>query len=268
LTNFAEGYTKNDDGLWLFPKDDKYRKHLFPLLNLSEHPAKANIYLVQAITEFVSKPDETVMDIMAGTGTIMTAALIGRRVVCIELEDKYITILEQNAQSLEAIAPGIGEEITVIQGDCNVLLPLQIADHVIFSPPYSNIFKKKTMDKLSAETLGDGLLTYSDNPNNVGNLNEFHYHQKMERIYSKVLQSLPVGGTLTVIIKDHIEGGKPAGLCTRAARDCLKMGWVLWEWHKWLPPGSVYTSFMRARGDKVIDEEDIIILRKDKSSLI
>ena len=112
--NFAEDYSKNADGLWLFPRDDKYRKQLFPDFDISAHPAKANIYLVQAIVEFVSEPNETVMDIMAGTGTIMTAALIGRRVVCIELEDPYVEILEQNAASLDSIAPGISEEITIL----------------------------------------------------------------------------------------------------------------------------------------------------------
>lgn len=260
--NFAEEYSRNEAGLILFPRDEQYRKDLFPFLVLSEHPAKANIYLVQAIVEYVSKAEETVMDIMAGTGTIMTAALIGRRVVCIEIEDTYIEILEQAAKALEDIAPGIGEMITIIPGDCIKVLPLPVADHMIFSPPYSNIFKKKIMDKLSAETLGDGLLTYSQHMDNIGNLNEFLYHQKMERIYKKSFESLPVGGTLTIIIKDHIEGGKKAEMPQRAARDCQRAGFELLEWHQWLPPGSVYTSFKRARGDVVVDEEDIIILRR------
>lgn len=260
--NFAEDYSRNNDGLILFPRDEQYRKSLFPFLVLSEHPAKANIYLVQAIVEYISQVDETVMDIMAGTGTIMTAALIGRRVVCIEIEDTYIDILEQAAKSLEDIAPGIREMITIIPGDCNKVLPLPVADHVIFSPPYSNILKKKVLDKLSAEMVGEGLLKYSQHMDNIGNLNEFLYHQKMERIYKKVFESLPPGGTLSIIIKDHIEAGKKVELPQRAARDCQRAGFELLEWHQWLPPGSAYTSFMRARGDTVVDKEDIIILRR------
>ncbi|GAH88801.1 unnamed protein product, partial [marine sediment metagenome] len=52
---FATEYPRNEDGLILFPRDSDYRKELFPLLKLDEHPAKANIYLVQAIVEYVSQ---------------------------------------------------------------------------------------------------------------------------------------------------------------------------------------------------------------------
>jgi len=264
MKEFASEYPRNEEGLILFPRDSDYRKELFPLLKLDEHPAKANIYLVQAIVEYVSEPEETIMDIMAGTGTIMTAALIGRRVVCLDIEQPYIEILEEGANSLEAIAPGIGEMITIIEGDCLKLLPLPITDHIIFSPPYANIMKKKKLDKLSAEMIGDGLLKYSKHPDNIGNLNEFLYHQMMERIYKKTLDSLPAGGTLTIIIKDHIEKGQRMFLGERAERDCIRAGYELVLHEKWLPPGSAYVSFMRARGDVVVDDEDIIILRRPR----
>jgi len=264
MKEFASEYPRNEEGLILFPRDSDYRKELFPLLKLDEHPAKANIYLVQAIVEYVSEPEDTIMDIMAGTGTIMTAALIGRRVVCLDIEQPYIEILEEGANSLEAIAPGIGEMITIIEGDCLKLLPLPITDHIIFSPPYANIMKKKKLDKLSAEMIGDGLLKYSKHPDNIGNLNEFLYHQMMERIYKKTLDSLPAGGTLTIIIKDHIEKGQRMFLGERAERDCIRAGYELVLHEKWLPPGSAYVSFMRARGDTVVDDENIIILRRPR----
>ncbi len=259
---FASDYVIDENGLIRFPRDSQYRSQLFPDLDLSEHPAKANVYLVQAIVEHVSTPDQTVMDIMAGTGTIMTAALIGRRVVCIELEDEYQRIIQQGVRSLEQIAPGISEWITLIPGDCIKLLPLPVADHIIFSPPYAGILKKTKLDKLSAEMVGGGLLTYSNHPDNIGRLSEFIYHQRMEIIYKRTLESLPSGGTLTIIIKDHIEQGKRVFMGERAKADCIRAGYVLSEHHRWLPPGLPYTNFMRARGDTVVDEEEIIILRK------
>lgn len=268
MKDFASDYPRNDDDLILFPVDSQYRKELFPKLNLSEHPAKANIYLVQAIVEYVSEVGETVMDIMSGTGTIMTAALIGRRVVCIDIENDYIKILEEGADSLESIAPGIREMITIIEGDALKLLPLPITDHIIFSPPYSNIMRKtggKTgnqLDSLTKEKLGEGMLKYSSSPNNVGNLNEFLYHQVMEKIYKKTIDSLPPEGTITIIIKDHIDKGERMFLGERAKRDCIRAGYEEVSHHKWLPPGTVYTHFMRARGDLVVDNEDIITLRK------
>lgn len=263
---FAPEYERDDNGLIKFPRDTQYRKELFPSLKLDEHPAKANIYLVQAIVEYVSREGETILDIMAGTGTVMAAALIGRRVVCIDIEEDYIGILEQGVRDLEMIAPGIKDMVTIIEGDCLKLLPLPIADHIIFSPPYANIMKKSTkfLDNLSRETLGEGLQTYSKNPDNIGNLNEFLYHQRMEIVYKKTLESLPPGGTLSIIIKDHIEKGKRVFLGERAKRDCIRAGYELESHHKWLPPGTIYTSFMRARGDTVVDDEDVIILRRPK----
>ena len=261
---FASEYPRNDAGLILFPRDSQYRKELFPKLNLDAHPAKANIYLVQAIIEYVSESDEdTILDIMAGTGTIMVAALVNRRVICIEIEKKYCNILEQGVASLEEIAPGISDMITIIPGDCSKILPIP-ADHIIFSPPYSNILKKSTqfLDRLSRETLGAGLQDYSRHPDNVGNLNEFLYHQRMELIYKRCYASLPPGGTLTIIIKDHIENKVRVKLGERAKNDCEKIGFKLSDWFRWLPPGTIYSSFMRARGDLVVDEEEIIILRR------
>lgn len=267
MKDFASDYPRNQDGLILFPRDDQYRKELFPFwdrlgMKLSEHPAKANVYLVQAIIEYVSESEQTLIDIMAGTGTIMVAALIGRRVVCLDIEDEYIRILQMGAADLEKITPGANDMVTIIPGDCSILLPIYGVDHVIFSPPYSNILKKKKLDKLSAEMVGEGLLKYSKNPQNIGNLNEFLYHQKMEVIYKKALESLNPGGTLTIIIKDHIKQGERKHLGARAKRDCERAGFEFVDWFQWLPPGSAYTSFMRARGDIVVDEEDIILLRK------
>ena len=264
---FASEYPRDEDGLILFPRDDQYRKELFPFWNrlgmkLSEHPAKANIYMVQAIVEYVSEPEQTVMDIMAGTGSIMVATLIGRRVVCIELESEYVKILELGARDLEEIAPGATEMVTIIEGDCLKLLPLSITDHIIFSPPYSNILKKKQLDKLTLEEIGSGILNYSKHPDNIGNLNEFLYHQNMERIYKKTLESLPAGGTITIIIKDHMEKGERMMLGERAKRDCIRAGYELVGHYKRFATGTFYTKFMRLRGDTVVDDEDIIILRR------
>jgi len=268
MKEFAPEYPRNELGWIQFPRDDQYRKQLFQFwdregLKLSEHPAKANIYLVQSIVEFVSEPDQTILDIMAGTGTIMVAALVGRRVICIEIEEGYQRMIEWGIQDLERIAPGISNYITLIPGDCAKVLPLP-TDHIIFSPPYAQIMRKKTMDKFTLETLGTGILEYSKSPENVGNLNEFLYHQKMEIIYKKCYESLPPGGTLTIIIKDHMEKGKRVYIGERAKKDCIKLGFELAHHFKWEPPGTAYISYRKARGETVVEDEDIIILRRPK----
>jgi hypothetical protein len=106
---FAPDYPRNETGLVLFPRDDRYRKELFPNFDITLHPAKANIYLVTECVKYVSEQEETVMDVMSGTGTIMVGALIGRRVICVEIGELYQGIIQQNIESMERMAPGSGE---------------------------------------------------------------------------------------------------------------------------------------------------------------
>jgi len=260
---FAPDYPRNKDGLILFPTDDSQaRKGLFPQLNPTEHPAKANIFLVQAIVEYVSQVGDTVMDIMAGSGTIMLAALLGRRVVCIDIEEEYVRIMEQGAKSLEDIAPGVESAITIIEGDCIKILPLPVADHIIFSPPYADIMKSKGKLSSFAKDKVPTVQRYSKHPDNISNLNEFIYHQRMEIIYKRVFDSLPVGGTLTIIIKDHIKQGKRVLLGARAERDCIRAGFEPAGHWKWLPHGSAFTGIHKAQGWTVVEDEDVYLLRR------
>lgn len=260
---FAPDYPRDDNSLIRFPSDVQYRKELFPLLDLSAHPAKANLYMIQAIVEYTSEIGECILDPFTGTGSIMVAALMGRDVLCMELEDGYCGIIEQGVKSLESIAPGIDSAITLIPGDCSNLLPiLGVANHICFSPPYAGALKKKTMDKFTMDTLGTGVLDYSKNPMNIGNLSDFLYKERMQAVYRKCYESLPTGGTISIIIKDHIVQGERVNLSKRAMNDCVKAGFELDIWEQWYPPGTAYTGIRRARGEEVVDEESIIILRR------
>ena len=261
MKQFAPEYERDEQGFILFPRDSSYRKQLFPRLKLDEHPAKANIYMVQAIVDYVSSENQTVCDIMAGTGTIMTAALIGRRVICLEIEEFYQQILEQNLADIDKYVPGISDMITIIPGDCFVVLPIPL-DHIIFSPPYSSIFKVKKTDKFQIETQMGGLEHYSKNPMNVGNLNDFLYNERMGQIYKKCYETLPIGGTLTIIIKDHIEQTKRVYLSRRAKQMCEKIGFEPVSWHRWKPPGSSFIGIRKSKGLDYIAEEEIITLRR------
>jgi len=259
--SFAPDYLRNENGLILFPRDSDYRKILFPRLILADHVAKANIYLVQACVEYISESGQIVMDIMSGTGTIMTAALIGRRVVCVEIEQEYQDILHMNLEDLNRYSPGIADMVTIVPGDCFVVLPLPV-DHIVFSPPYASILRSKNPNKFAQESGMGKIATYSKSSQNVGNLSDFLYTQRMEQIYTKCFQSLQSGGTLTIIIKDHMENGKRVKLGLRAKQSCEQIGFESVAWHRWLPPGSSFVGIRKARGETVVLEEDIIIMRR------
>lgn len=264
---FAPRYNRDENGWILFPRDDDSRKTMFPL-EVNEHPAKANLFLVQSVIEYVSEPEQTLMDIMAGTGTIIVGALIGRQVICIEISDKFAGLINRAAAQLDVIAPGAANQITVINAPCQTVLPIpNIADHIVFSPQYASILKKgagyRETDKFTVEQMGAYDFTeYSKSPLNLGVMNDFLWANTMETIYDKCFKSIRPGGSMTLIVKDHMRNRQRVFLTQAAVDMCTRIGFVLTDWFKWKAPGLAYTSIRRARGEEVVEDESIIILKK------
>lgn len=262
MKQFAEDYSRTKEGWIIFPPDTEYRKQIFPE-EVNKHTAKANVYLIQSIIEYVSEPDQTLLDIMAGTGTLMVGTLIGRRIICIEISPMFTKLMNLALAKLETIAPGAKAQVSIINTPCQNILPIPLmADHIIFSPPYAGIMKSKGTDRLTTEKTDYDMAEYSQHPLNFGLMNDFIWAQEMEQVYKKCYDTLPAGGTLTIIVKDHMEKRKRIPLTQAAMDACLRVGFVLKDWFKWYVLGSVYTRIYRARGWETVDDEDIIILSK------
>ena len=264
---FAPEYQRTPEGWIIYPSDSEYRKTLFPP-EVNQHPAKANVYLVQSIIEYVSEPGETIMDIMAGTGTIMVGALIDRSVICVEISEKFHLLQQRALEKFEQLAEGVSNNISLINMPCQIFLPVpEIANHIITSPQYANIIKKSELiDKLTREKQGSYDFTeYAKGVLNLGNMSEFLWTQEMKKVYKKCYESLTSPGSMTLILKDHIEAGVRVKLCQMAIDACLEIGFSYdkTEQQKWKAPGMAYTHIRRARGEITVDDEDIIILRKD-----
>jgi len=260
---FATEYQRNEQGWIRFPPDSEYRKRMFPE-EVNKHPAKANVYLVQAIIEYVSEEGQTLLDIMAGTGTLMVGALIGREVICVEISKLFHNLQQQAIAKLEGIAPGISEHIMLINLPCQQYLPIpELADHIIFSPQYAGIMKTKGTDKWNIET-GYAFAEYSKSPLNLGTMSDFIWGMEMEGIYKKCYQTIKPGGTMVLIVKDHMEKGARVPLVSKAIMASVSAGFSYdeTEHFKWAAPGMPYTAARRAKGIEVVDDEDIIILRK------
>ena len=85
MTKYAEQYPLDPETGWIkFPVDQKWRHEIFPD-EVFKHPAKANMYLIDALVDHLTKPGESIIDPFGGTGTLMIAALKGRKVTLIEL---------------------------------------------------------------------------------------------------------------------------------------------------------------------------------------
>lgn len=261
---FAPEYSRTEEGWIKFPPDSDYRKRMFPP-EVNQHPAKANVYLVQAIIEYVSEPDNILMDIMAGTGTLMVGALIGRQVICVEISSKFHQIQVTALEHLEKIAPGISGSISLVNLPCQTYLPIpSLADHIIFSPQYAGIMHKKSVTDQWNIDIGYDFVEYSTNPLNLGSMSEFLWTHEMEKVYAKCYDTIKPGGSMTLIIKDHIDAGKRIQLTKMAIDASIRVGFTYdsAEHWKWAAPGMPYTAARRARGEATVDDEDVLVLRK------
>lgn len=265
---FAPEFNRDEHGWILFPRDTQERKTLFFPEEVMSHPAKMNFHLEQSIIEYVGKDGDTFLDPFGGTGTLMIAALQGYRVVLLEIEEHYHQLQCQALTNLEKEVPGAGQLVTLLHGDNRLLLPIP-CNHIVTSPPYSHAMKIDKIRTKREDAPDDWLVEqdrqmsqYSKSPRNISKLNTFLYNQEIERVYKLCCKSLAIGGTLTTVVKDRIEGGQRIYLGKWANKVCLNIGMELVTWEKWKAPGSGFTHIARSQGKQVVDNEDVIVFRR------
>ena len=121
-------------------KNDKRLRDRFMVPESYTHPAKGHLGLWEAIIQKYTQPEDTILDPMAGVGSTLLAALMGRNVVCVELETHFVELLVANWEKMRQ-HPMLGCEmgqVAILQGDARAL-PLPDGDGVeaiITSPPY------------------------------------------------------------------------------------------------------------------------------------
>lgn len=169
-----------------FRVDTKHRKDWFTGISWS-HPAKMSLPLQLWLIDNFTKPGETVLDPLGGSGTILVACSMGRNVVYVELESKFCDLARGNWEKIKQRGPQMGYSMgtaQIIQGDArqlDTLLKGQ-ADAIVTSPPYAEIAnaKKNTGSNLSqTERLAlqgkrsgetEEGMRYSLDATNIGNL--------------------------------------------------------------------------------------------------
>jgi len=250
---FAPEWARDDDGYILFGPDTREWRKYFKQ-ETKGHPAPMNLYMIQELVRYYTKPGDRLLDPMAGSGTLGWATTEDRYVVMIELEEEFQAVIRRNMA-------GLGTSNWVLLcGDCRLYLPLAGTDHIIFSPPYSNIRGQKS--KLE-EDIHVGTAIYKKSEENIGRLSKFMYGQAMRQVYRGLYNSLRVGGTMTIIIQDFVKGGQLQQLSMDLMRVCQPLGFELLDWHR-----RYSTTFFRQLTEKQnpnqpkIRHEDIIVLRR------
>ena len=270
MPNFAQEYPKEPETNWIiFPRDTQFRKQLFFPAEVSDHPAKMNLYLQQACIEYVAREGEVILDPFGGTGSLMIAALQGIRVILLEIEEGYHQLEQQAKDELERQIPEAANLVTLIHADNRMVMPIP-CHHIITSPPYSSamtVSKKgtKRMEEKADDSfskLDKQMQDYTKSPRNIGRMNPFIYNQTMEKVYQLCYQSILPGGTLTIILKDRIENQKRVSLTGWADKVCQKHGFKLKLWEKWKTPGIQFTAINKLHGLEVVEDESIMVYRR------
>lgn len=265
---FAEKYERekmDNMELILFPRDTKWRRELFPP-GVFDHPAKNNMYLTQALIDYLTEPGDTILDPFGGTGTTLIGVLSGRNVALIELEPYNIELLhEVEAMWREGVPLSVTAEIKgpgrifIYEGDCRQKLQDIdfLCDAAIFSPPFStSIMRAKPLPSIAKQVEG-----YATHPQNLGKLNPFYFQQGMKLMYTRMYKRLVPGAPVAIITRDMVKGSR-VFLSADIIKFMGKAGFSLEEWYKWKPPGSAQRRIQESRGAQVVKDEDILLFRK------
>ena len=104
---FAPAYDRDIEGRVLFPRDTELRRQLFPFTDPSEHIAKANMLMVAELVKCFTEPGDTILDPFAGTGTVLVATTLWRKVVMMELVDTFCQTIELNTIGVRQTFPDV-----------------------------------------------------------------------------------------------------------------------------------------------------------------
>jgi DNA modification methylase len=162
----------------VFAQDTAERKKFFKAASFA-HPAKMSLGLQIYLIEHYTKPGDVICDVMAGSGTLLVACTLGRNVILVELEDKFVGMQQVNWEKIKSQGAMLGYKM----GDCKILcgdarqLPKLLADACIFSPPYALTAAKgqgeETPERLKG-FMGKSCFNinrgYSKSDSNIGNL--------------------------------------------------------------------------------------------------
>ncbi len=261
---FAASATRTPNGWYDWIADTQFRRTLFPEESLG-HPAKANLHMLESLIYYLSIEGETIMDPFGGVGSLLIGTLLGRNVILVEIEEGYHKL---EVKAWEDMKDGADSWANLIHNDNRLILPIR-CDHIITSPPYSNVlaspYSTLRAQAEKSDRRAEVLSGYSEtSPGNLGMLPTFSYNQHMERVYFGMAKSVRVGGTVTILIKDFFVKGERNYLSSWVRKTFESFcNMELKDWFKRLTRG-LSSNERKARGVEAIEDEDIMVFERMK----
>lgn len=269
IDQLAPELPRTPEGWIQLPRDIEYRRSLFPS-GVSDHPAKFNLYLVEALVAAYAKPGGVILDPFGGTGSCGVAALTGHPVYLCELETGYLDLLGEllvkwNSEHVQASAI-----LKIFAGDCRQTmkaLPDDSVDLVISSPPYPHL-SLQAKSGIIADRAGSGLDVnkYKGSSMNFSRVsNRFLFNKMMKQVYVQLVRVLKPGGLYVSITKDSMSGTDRELLSMEIIREAKLCGLdYTGDWWKFKQPGGMGlgNTINASKGRMVVVEEDAVVLQK------
>ena len=171
------------------------------------HPSPKPPQLMGDIIKFFTKPGEYVLDYFMGVGgSLLGAALHGRRAVGIDLEQKYVSAYEQAADSLslERQCTLVGDSLEYLKKPKDLLALTQGNKFslVLIDPPYGDMMARPKTGEAVKKGKSTEATPFTDLDSDLGNLEWGLFRDKFKASVVSAGSLLTERGHLVVFIKD------------------------------------------------------------------
>jgi DNA modification methylase len=242
-----------------------------------------NRKLIEFLVSKYTKRDETVLDVMAGAGSLgVVASQLGRHSVHVELELEFVRWADQASLKVAEDANiDFTGFIINIHGDARQASQyVKRVDFVLTSPPYldqnrySNI-EKRVKQLAESKTTGVGKqaaegkyrIHYSPSKKNIGNLNEKKYFRAMFKVYTECFKVLKKGGLAAVVVRPLARNKSVFDLPYQTWLILQKVGFRLVDLYTTEIPRSLWTNIYEEHYPLVakIRRDYVIVVRKPRA---
>jgi DNA modification methylase len=242
-----------------------YRAHAGHDLRRS-HGANKPPYLMRHLIEFMTAPGGTVLDPFSGVGgTLLGAALCGRRATGIEVNAEWIDVYRAVCER-----EGIAEQ-EVLAGDCRHLLAEfaatgRVFDCIATDPPYSIALDKTMCDgRYDLQARRTDFDSFGESGDDLRNLASFdQYYAAMEEVARLLLPAVRPRGYCAIIMRDSYQQGRYEFASAEVARRFEAAGFVLKGVKVWYGTGSRVRpyGYPNAYVPNIV-HQNILILRRE-----
>jgi tRNA G10 N-methylase Trm11 len=171
------------------------------------HPSPKPPQLMKQIIEFFTKENEIVFDYFMGVGgSLLGAALCGRKAVGIDLEPKYIKAYKEASSylGLEDQVAVEGDSIELLQNPSYIkkLLGKNKASLILIDPPYGDMLSRPKTGEAAKKGKGTAATPFTDLCEDLGNMNWDKFLAVFNQSVINAMKHLKNNGHLVVFIKD------------------------------------------------------------------